>query len=175
MLIPCSQRASAAFQEEFYDQLLLQLKNYPGACRDEFDKRKGDFQILNKAIEEVESYFSGLQRVRQSSINAMEIAGYRRAAQLHTRRFSNEVSKGAEELSVMMQFCKKVRLLYGKTWSTFQGGKLGEASDLKLFSSSFEIPRMEIIDPEGMALRRLYASAKIHELNESAELDQEEE
>ena len=65
-----------------------------------------------------------------------------------------------------MQFIKKVQLLYGKTWSSFYGGKLGEASSLKQFSSSSEMPRLEIIDPEGMALRRLYASAKILELKQ---------
>jgi hypothetical protein len=47
----------------------------------------------------------------------------------------------------------------------FSGGKLGETSALKHFSNSIEIPRLEIIDPEGMALRRLYASAKILELS----------
>jgi len=174
MLIPCVQRTNLDFQAEFYDLLVLQLKNYPGACREIFEKRKNEFPMLNKSIEEVDNYFNALQKVRKSCVNAIEIAGYRRAAHLYSRRFSNVVSKGAEQASVFMQFIKKVQLLYGKTWSSFYGGKLGETSSLKQFSSSSEIPRMEIIDPEGMALRRLYASAKILELSKPMQTEQEE-
>lgn len=175
MLIPCAQRASLDFQAEFYDLLVLQLKNYHGACREIFEKRKNDFPILGKAIEVADSYFNALERVRQSCINKIEVAGYRRAAHLYARRFSNVVSKGAEEASVFMQLCKKVQLLYGKTWSSFSGGKLSETSSLTHFSSSSEIPRLEIIDPEGMALRRLYASAKILELSKTMQTNREEE
>ncbi len=175
MLIPCVQRASSDFQAEFYDLLVLQLKNYPGACRGIFEKRRNEFAILNKAIDEVANYFKALEKVRKSCINAMEVAGYRRAEHLYSRRFSNVIAEGAEQASVFMQFIKKVQLLYGKTWSSFYGGKLGEASSLKQLSGSSEIPRLEIIDPEGMALRRLYASAKILELRESTQTEQEQE
>jgi len=175
MLIPYVQRTSLDFKAEFYDQLVLQLKNYSGACREIFEKRKKEFSMLSKAIEEVDGYFNALQKVRKSCVNAMEVAGYRRAVHLYSRRFSNVVSKGAEQASVFMQFIKKVQLLYGKTWSSFYGGKLGEVSSLKPFSSQSEIPRLEIIDPEGMALRRLYASAKILELSKSTQTEQEQE
>ena len=174
MLIPCIQRSSLDFQAEFYDLLVLQLKNYSGICRDIFQKKQNEFQMLKKAIEEVDNYFNALQNVRHSCINTMEVTGYRRAKYLYSRRFSNVVSKGAEEASVFMQFCKKIQLLYGKTWSSFYDGKLGEVSSLKQFSSSSEIPRLEIIDPEGMALRRLYASSKIFELCNPKHIEQEE-
>ena len=167
LLIPCVQKASPDFQNEFYDELVLQLKNYAGSCRKECERRAGEFPILKRAIEQVDHYFEALRKVRQSSINAIEVAGYRQGVRLSARRFTNAISKGSEEASVFMSLFKKVRLLYGKTWSSFNDGKLGEASGLQEISSSVEIPRLEEIDPEGMALRRLYASAKILELSKS--------
>jgi hypothetical protein len=174
LLIPSVQKASSDFQEEFYDELVLQLKNYAGSCREEFERRAGEFPILKRAIEEADRYFEALRKVRQSSISAMEATGYRQAAQLHARRFSNAVTKRSEEMSVFMKLIKKVRLLYGKAWSSFHDGKLGESSGFKQFSSSVEIPRLEEIDPEGMALRRLYASTKIRELTKLSEASEED-
>jgi hypothetical protein len=99
----------------------------------------------------------------------MEVSGYRQAVKLHGRRFAREVSKGAEEMSVFMGMFKKVRLLYGKRFSSFQGGAFGETAGLQQISSSTEVPRMEIIAPETMSLRRIHASAKIQELTEARE------
>lgn len=44
---------------------------------------------------------------------------------------------------------------------------LGEDTSFSEFSSSMEFPRLEIIDPEGMALRRLKVSTKINELGKN--------
>jgi hypothetical protein len=106
---------------------VLQLKNYAGSCREECERRASEFPILQRAIEEADRYFEALRKVRQSSISAMEVAGYRQAARLHARRFSNAISKGSEDASVFMSFFKKARLLYGKTWSSFHDGKLGKS------------------------------------------------
>ncbi len=164
-LIPFVERASPAFRQEFYDELLVQLKNFPGACKDEFAARASDFPILQKAIAEAEKYFEALGTIRESSINQIEVAGFARAAQLHARRFAEQVSKGAEELSIFTKLFKKVRLLYGHRWRTFHDGVLGASSDLKQISTPMEFPRMEFVDPEGMQLRRFHASLRIRELS----------
>jgi hypothetical protein len=168
LLIPYIERADGSMQDEFYDELVLQLKNYFGGCRDEFQRRANDFPILQKAITEVDAYFEQLKQTRESGIAAMEVTGSRQAAKLSGRRFARAVSKGAEEMSVFMQMFKKVRLLYGKQWSTFHEGALSESSGLQQFSSEVEMPRMEFIDPEGMNLRRYQASVKIRELSEAS-------
>ena len=164
-LVPFVERADQDLQEDFYDELLLQLKNFPGACKDEFTARATDFPILQKAIAEAEQYFEALGTIRKSSINQIEVAGFARAAQLHARRFAAQVSKGSEELSIFTQLFKKVRLLYGHQWRTFHDGVLGASSDLKEISTSMEFPRMEFVDPEGMQLRRFHASLRIRELS----------
>jgi len=68
ILIPAMDRANSALQDEFYDEIVLQLKNYPGGCRDEFQRRASDSPILQKGIAEVDAYFEQLKRVHESGI-----------------------------------------------------------------------------------------------------------
>ena len=168
-LVPCVQRANPSFQQEFFAELVLQAKNFAGACHEEFERRAHDVSLLKKALDEETRYFEALRQAQGSSLACMEVPGYRNAARLHRRRFSNEVSKGAEELSIFMRLFKKTQLLYGKGWSSFDGGKLTATSELQEFSSSVEVPRLEQIDPEGMALRRLNASVRLAQINNSGE------
>jgi hypothetical protein len=163
-LIPLVERTSPALQDEFYNELVLQLKNYPGACKEQFALEAKKLPILQKAIDEVDTYFAELKNAYKSPINQISISGFNRSARLHSRRMTNQVSKGAEELSIFTKLVKKVVLLYGREWRTFHGGVLGESSGLKQISTSMEFPRMEFIDPEGMQLRRIHASVRITEL-----------
>jgi hypothetical protein len=163
-LVPLVARTSPALQNEFYNELVLQLKNYPGACKEQFALESKQFPILQKAISEVDAYFAKLENAYKSPVNQISISGFNRSARLHSRRMTNQVSKGAEELSIFTKLMKKVVLLYGREWRTFHGGVLGESSELKQISTSMEFPRMEFIDPEGMQLRRFHASSRIKEL-----------
>ena len=174
MLIPCIQRTDGDFQGEFSDELLRQLKNYGGACHEEFLRKADEFPLLRETLKKADAYFDALKTLHQSSIKSMQVAGYHKAARIHARKMSNEISKGVNENSLIKMLAKTVRLLYGRSWSSFNEGKLGDTSTLKRFSSSFEIPRLEIIDPEGMALRRLYASSKLLELAHGAHCEEEE-
>ena len=128
-------------------------------------KHASRFAVLKKVLDDAEIYFSALEKVQSSAINQIETAGFRQASRLYNRRFSNQVSKGVKEHSLLQALCKNVRLLYGKQWRTHFDGKLSEPSALQLVSTSFEIPRMEEIDPEGMTLKRLQVSNWISRLN----------
>lgn len=167
MLIPFVERAGDGFREEFHQELRLQAKNY-SACREEFEKKANQHPILQQILTETDHYFGALRNIHSSSINKISMSGFRRASRLQNRKLSEAVSKGAEEFSIFSSFFKNVQLLYGKSWSNFHDGKLGDKSELQLISTSYEMPRLEIIDPEGMALRRLHASAMIMELNRSS-------
>jgi hypothetical protein len=161
------ERCGPEFQREFYDELVLQSKNYSGACRAEFERRANELPMLKTVLGEADRYFQALLKINESSINSMVVPGWQQAARLYARKFSNEIAKGRKQYSVFLNLFKNVQLLYGKSWSSFHDGKLGEKSDLQLISSSYEIPRLEEIDPEGMALRRIHAFAAIRELTKS--------
>jgi len=165
-LIPYMERVDPALKKEFYDEILLQSKNY-GSCREIFGKHAKEYPILEKAVAETEKYFAILKSLVESTINQMQVVGFARAARLSARRFASEVSEGAEALSVFAKLFKKVRLLYGREWRTYYGGQLGESSRLQQISTSVEFPRMEFVDPEGMQLRRLHAALRLRQLEQS--------
>ncbi len=169
VLIPGVQRTGQEFQREFYDELVLQIKNFGGSCRDEFKKRADEFPSLKRALDAADRYVEALRKVRESHVGAMEVSGYRQADRISRRRFANAVSQGAEQQSAFMKLFKKVHLLYGKQWSSFHDGKLSETFGLQQFSTDMEISRLERIDPEGMALRRCNAAAQIRDLSKSSE------
>jgi hypothetical protein len=170
-LIPCGQRYSSTFRAEFEAELVLQLKNYPGSSREEFARRMDTFPILKAVIEEVDRYFASLRQADHSGINAMDLPGYRHAVGRYRRQFSNAVSKNSEEASIFIKLMRKTQLLYGKAWSAFQAVALGNSHGLQKISVSEELPRMEIIDPEGMALRRLHAAMTIFELEKAVQIE----
>lgn len=173
-LIPHIQQTSQDFQNDFFDEIVLQAKNYSGLCLEEFKRREEDFPLLRGAVEKANHYFLNLKQLKKSGICAMDVPGYRQASRIHARRFSNQVAKGAEEVSIFAKLCKKYQLLYGKLWRIHIEGKLGDTSGLHEFSHSIEIPRMEFIDPEGMAMRRLYASTQISALSRTTAREDEE-
>lgn len=172
VLIPYVEQIDEAFQADFHAELVLQIKNYPESVRASFEQCSERFPILKDALETSKRYFDALRRVIGSSINTFEVSGYRQAVRLHARRLSNSVSNKSEETSIFLHLIKKVQLLYGNTWSAFTNGKLGESSGLQEFSTSFEVPRLEEIDPEGMVFRRSHASAQIAVLSRSMQRDE---
>ena len=113
LLIPCVDRVDSALKKEFYDEILLQSKNY-ATCRETFARYSKEYPILAKAIAETERYFATLKPLFESTINQIEVAGFARAARLSARRFASEVSEGAEALSVFAKLFKKIRLLYAR-------------------------------------------------------------
>jgi hypothetical protein len=173
-LIPHVQHACQDFQNDFFDEIVLQSKNYSGLCLEEFERRADDFPLLRRAVDKANDYFESLRQLKKSGICAMDVPGYRQAIQTHARRFSNQVAKGAEELSVFARLCKKYRLLYGKSWRIYVEGKIGDASGLQELSHTVEIPRIELIDPERMAMRRVYATTQIAALSRTVEMEDEE-
>ena len=160
-LIPHMEKVGQELQNDFFDELVLQAKNYGGACRTEFERRQAEFAILQRALKTAESYFEDLVGVVSYAIRQIETPGFFAAARLYARRFSNDISKGAKDASVFATLFKNVQLLYGKRWRMYNRNKLGESSELKNFSAESEIPRLEFLDPEGMVLRRLHAASGI--------------
>ena len=96
----------------------------------------------------------------------MEVPGHSRAQKFHDEKLAREVAKGVKEHSGFLNIIPTVHLLYsGMEYRIFLGDTLQSApSKMHSSSSSVEIPRMELLDSEGMQTRRMMASARIAEL-----------
>ena len=97
----------------------------------------------------------------------MRIPGQTRAEGLHDQKLARDVSKGIKQGSTFLNLFPTVHLLYGgPEYRIFSGQDrvLGAPSKMHSSSSSIEVPRLEVIDPEGIHLRRAVASARISNL-----------
>jgi len=160
---------SESFDDELKDEVVLQCRNYAGACRSEFERVGSDIPMIATSIKEVRDYFESLDKARKAGINSMQVPGYLKAAKLQRKLFSRQVRKSADQHSSFLNMMKKIQLLYGQTSSQYINGILSDARPLMENSFSMETPVFEFCDPEQMGFRRLMASAKIDELNRNTD------
>lgn len=163
-LEPAFRTARASLKEKFKREMALQAINYPAACLESWKKIKKPPDLLREAIKNGEEYFEKLKATKDSPAIAFAFPGCKEAAEKEVREFSSGVSQAARDKSVFAKLVKNVQVIYGSTWSVMIGGRLGEASGFHEFSGSMEFPRLEGIDPEGMAMRRIEAGSSIMEV-----------
>jgi hypothetical protein len=164
---PYFRQVSPELQKIYKDEMVMQAINYPGACLEEWKKVSDPSDLLQDVIKTAGEYFDNLNRIKDSPATSFSFTDYKKATEKNYREFSSQIVRKAQEKSVFAQLAKNVQIVYGSRWSVYMEDKLGEDTSFSEFSSSMEFPRLEIIDPEGMALRRIQAAAKIRELNKS--------
>lgn len=139
----------------FRDELLYQAKNLPGAVLDQLKQLNGPSALLKTVVAAADTYFEATRKAHTSSINAMEIPGWRRALSMKARRQSRDIEAHSNELSVFKQMCSNSYLIYGDRGFRYsRDGELGEFSAMQTFSTQMELPRLAMIDPEGVVIRR---------------------
>lgn len=149
------------FQEAFFDELKLQCHNFSGGCRRELERLAKEKPLVAEALTQVSTYFNSLKKAHAAGINAMDVAGARKAAREQRRRFNKQVSESAKSASPLLSMMKHVTQIYGKSHSQYINGTLSGSTPLSHVSHSMEMPLVDFFDPEEMALRRLHASTMI--------------
>jgi hypothetical protein len=146
----------------FYDEVAIQALN-THAYRQTLSKEASDHEYLRAILRDVDERLGDTGKASESPALQMEVPHRRAADTLSRQRMAREVAKGVQEHSVFLNLIQQVTLLYGgRTWRTFRpDGTLSEASEMKVSSTTVEVPRLELLDPEGMQIRRLQASARI--------------
>lgn len=164
LIEPYFNQAKPEIQRIFKDEMVMQAINYPEACLKSWKKVSNQSNLLQGVVKTAEEYFENLNKIKDSPAISFSFTEYRKVAETHYREFSSQVAKRAHEKSIFAQLVKNVQIIYGSKWSIYMEGNLGEDTSFHELTSSIEFPRLEIIDPEGMALRRLQASTKIRAL-----------
>ena len=164
MLEPHFRNVSSQLREEFKQEMIIQAINYPKACLENWKKISNPSRLLQNVIKSAEAYFNNLKNIKDSPARSFSFPEYKTAVERSYREFSTQVVQGARKKLVFANLVKNVEIIYGSRWSIMVEGKLGEDAPFKQSESSVEFPRLEEIDPEGMALRRLQASVQINDL-----------
>jgi hypothetical protein len=155
-LEPFYRKASKRLQDDFVGEVVIQAVNYSQSGLAEI-KRFSRSMLAKAIVNRAEQYFNNFKKTRNSPANGFSFPGYKEACLRSNTRFNTQVRKMAEEKSVFMRFAKKVQLIYGSEFSFAVGDSVSDASPMEHFEQSMELPRLEVIDPEGMAIRRLQA------------------
>ena len=151
----------------FEQEMVLQAINYPGACLEKWKTVEKPSDLLNRVIEKADEYFEKIKKAHNSPINSFQFPDFLEAEEKGYRDLSRKISKGVHDQSLLLQLVTKVNLIYGDHWSTPDKGDqlgLGDPSPLDELSHQIEMPRLEMLMPETMALRRLEASQEIRRL-----------
>ncbi|HTJ77842.1 MAG TPA: hypothetical protein VL357_02505 [Rariglobus sp.] len=153
------------FQSEAYYQCL----NLPGRCLAKIRQPAATLPLLQHVVEAADAYFKTLSDLRDSPIKAQQIPSMRRyeirKAQLDRRRMQEMADKN----SIFAQAISKSYLIYGNQHAYLMEGDLSSPSGLQEFSHSFEMPRIDCIDPEAANHRQLNALATLAELRRDEE------
>ncbi len=163
-LEPYFRNVKPELQNAFRNELAVQAMNYREACLKAWKTTKAESPLMSGAVKRAEKYFDDLSKLRDSPAVSFTFPGYASADRKADQVFSGRVRRQAMEKSVFARFARHFEIMYGDRWATFMGGRLDGPSSFSEHSGSMEFPWLEVIDPEGMALRRLTASARIKEL-----------
>jgi hypothetical protein len=164
-LEPAFRNVGPELKQQFKNEMVLQAINYPGACLEKWKKTENQSDLLKEIIKNTEKYFEKLNLTKDSPAISFTFPGCKEAAEREANEFANKVSKDAKEKSIFAKLAKNIQIIYGTKWAVLMAdGKLGQAANFNKFGHSMEFPRLEIIDPEGMAIRRLQTA---HDIKDS--------
>jgi len=163
-LEPSFRNLRPELKQMFKNEMTLQAINYPGACLENWEKIENPSDLLKEVIADAKKYFERLNEIKDSPAISFTFSGSKEAVEREANEFSNKISREAREKSIFAKLAKNVNIIYGSRWAVMTvDGKLGQATNFHKFGHSMEFPRVEIIDPEGMAIRRLQTTRDIKE------------
>jgi hypothetical protein len=163
-MLPFIESLNDPFKDEFEREMVLQAINYPGACLSKWKQIEAKSEILGRVIKHADDYFEKLNAVKDSPAHSFTFSDFTDAANRGRKAQSRSINEGIEEQSVLLRFVTRVNVLYGDKWATYIEGRIGDPTGFGEISHYVEYPRLEEIDPEGMAIRRLEAIRKLAEL-----------
>lgn len=149
----------------FYEEVSLQCMN-THEYRAALANARPRHEYLQAIVGDVRERLAAIRDASRSPAFRMQAPGQARAQILHDRRFVREVSAGVEQHSTLANLFPSIHMLYGgmEPRIFLREGELGPPVQMHSASSSVEVPRLESLDPEGMALRRLSAATRVNAL-----------
>lgn len=153
ILRDCDDDVASAVSELLFDPLLI---NYGGEIRDYLDgisEADPAFKSVQVALGSASQYLSELHSI--GVIKELHPSEHQRQIErMRLQEQSRQIHKQAEEQSLFRNLVHRSVLLYGRR-SLMYVGLPGEARrpiemELHAHSFSFEMPRMEVVDPDGL-------------------------
>jgi hypothetical protein len=156
---------SPELQDTYYNEVANQCLN-THEYREAISKTAPHNEYLSAVVTDVLERIKEMHSASESPALQMEVSGLRRGEALHNARLVRSVGKGVAERSRLLNLFTTIDLLYGgPTWRTYsEDRQLSQPFELNTVSSSFEVPRLEVIDPEGSQLAKIAAGVRLEQI-----------
>lgn len=161
VIYPMYENTDDSLRSECVEEMTLQAINYPGSCLQKWKDISDPLPLLLEVIKNADHYFQCLHSTDNCPGRFITFPQLKQALKDWERRFANEIDAGAKQASLFRQLVRNYQILYGSQWSTFQGGVISNSSSPQHISHGTELPRLELLDPEGAAIRRLQLNSKL--------------
>ena len=164
----------AHLPELFYEEVALQCMN-THEYRVALTNARLTHEYLQAIVVDVGERLAAIGSASRSPAFRMQAPGQVRAQILHDRRFVREVSASVKQHSTFLSLFSSIQMLYGgmEPRIFLREGELSPPVQIHSSSSSVEVPRLDFIDPEGMAIRRLSAAVRVKVLETGSEVEEE--
>jgi hypothetical protein len=164
LLLPFYESTEETLRNEFVGEMVFQGINYPGTCYRAWKDYPTPSTVLIEVLERVKSYFDALDSLRSCSGGQLTFPEWKSGLKEWERRFSIEVSEGAKKASVFASLIRHIDLIYGSEWSNANTSRLSDPTPMTTLSHSMEVPRLEVLDPEGCIMRRIRLNSLLKKL-----------
>ena len=149
----------------YREEMIFQAINYPGNCLDIWKKAENKTDFLSDIIEKAEKYLEKRKDIANSPINSFSFPGIEIAIKKGMQKLDKEIKDGMQEQSVFMSLIgPPIIAIYGNKNSLLRNNKIEDVSNFSEFGHSIEIPIIELLDPEGMKIKRLNAFMKLAQM-----------
>ena len=149
----------------YREEMIFQAINYPGNCLDIWKKAENKTDFLSDIIEKAEKYLEKRKDIANSPINSFSCPGIEIAIKKGMQKLDKEIKDGMQEQSVFMSLIgPPIIAIYGNKNSLLRNNKIEDVSNFSEFGHSIEIPIIELLDPEGMKIKRLNAFMKLAQM-----------
>lgn len=151
-------------RELFKNEMIFQGINYPGVCLDTWKNAKYKSKYLKEIIFRIDQYFDRFEKTIDFSARYLTTPSYLLYLKRERKLFSEKMQSESYKHSVILQMIKKIEFIYGNKINYFSENHIGQESSFKEYKTSMEYPRMEIIDPELMIMRKISVVQRINEI-----------
>ncbi len=159
-LAPHVEEMPSEFRDEFREEVKLQAHNYAGRCRSELKRLGAGIGMIQEVVTELSDYFELWSKARKSSVNAIDVPEHRVGVRLHERMLTQARNEGFES-SWVSKISKRMDVVYGQQHCQFIHGELQPPTSYTTSHDEYEVPVVDILAPEKMAVRRVNAQLKV--------------
>lgn len=162
---PLFRNSKAETKDEFIEEMIFQALNFRNACLDKWDRVIEKSEILKKVVSISKLYYENLIKTNGLPVNSYVYPMIEDGEYQWQRKFSQGLDQSVKEKSIFLKLVRTTNILYGNKWSIFDHEqKIHDPTGFNETKAVFEWPRLEIIDPEGMGIRRMNIMSKLKNL-----------